>query len=140
MYTITERLTDDSKMIREEVFVLEQHFNEEFDAVDQQARHIVLYIKNKPVATCRFFESKEKGKYYIGRVAVLSAFRGQQHGKTVMDLAEKCIAESGGHTVILAAQLQAAGFYEKCGYHKTGDVFEEEGCPHIHMEKTVVLG
>ena len=38
---------------------------------------------------------------------------------------------------LLAAQLQARGFYEKQGYAAFGDVFYEEHCPHVWMCKTL---
>ena len=36
---------------------------------------------------------------------------------------------------MLDAQARAAGFYEKAGFCTCGEPFDEEGCPHIRMEK-----
>ncbi|WP_099205765.1 GNAT family N-acetyltransferase [Scatolibacter rhodanostii] len=137
MHTITGKPTDDSIMIRKEVFVSEQGFVEEFDETDNAAKHIVLYINNLPAATCRYFKKANSNQYTIGRVAVLNTFRGQGLGKKVMELAEKAIAEDNGESIILASQTQAQGFYEKCGYTSVGEVFLEEDCPHIHMQKAL---
>lgn len=139
MYTITDRPTEDAKMIRQQVFVDEQHFEDEFDELDGRSRHIVLYIKNKPAATCRYYPCGEKGKYILGRMAVLPEYRGQQVGKKVMEKAEKAIADDGGCSVSLSAQVQASGFYQKCGYIPCGETFLEQGCPHIQMEKRLTV-
>lgn len=137
MHTITAQLTEDAKMIREEVFVIEQGFAEEFDKTDSQSKHIVLYIHNRPAATCRYYFDESKDCYIIGRVAVLPAFRGTGLGKKVMELAEKSIAENGGKNIQLSAQTRVQGFYEKCGYTAKGEAYLDQDCPHICMEKTL---
>jgi predicted GNAT family N-acyltransferase len=35
----------------------------------------------------------------------------------------------------LSAQVRVKGFYEKLGYKMTGDVYDDEGVPHILMYK-----
>ena len=62
-----ERLPDDSKKIREEVFVIEQGFSEEFDTVDNRAIHFVAYDGLKaPMGTCRIFTEESDKIYYLG--------------------------------------------------------------------------
>ncbi len=50
---------------------------------------------------------------------------------------EKQICQTGAEKVILSAQVQAKGFYEKQGYSAVGKEFLEEHCLHIRMCKTV---
>ena len=119
--------------IREEVFVREQGFREEFDTVDNSAFHVVLFLDGKAVATCRYFS--DGGSYKVGRIAVLKNYRGRNFGSAVLLEAEKQIAMLGGRSVILHSQLQACGFYEKLGYVPYGEIEPEEGCPHIWMKK-----
>ena len=119
--------------IREEVFVREQGFREEFDTVDNSACHIVLFLDGKAVATCRYFS--DGGSYKVGRIAVLKNYRGRNFGSAVLLEAEKQIAMLGGKSVILHSQLRACGFYEKLGYVPYGEIEPEEGCPHIWMKK-----
>ena len=81
-------LPEESVLIREEVFVKEQGFTEEFDTVDRRAAHLVAYDDSGvPVGTCRVFASDSDKIYYLGRLAVLKNFRnkgrktGGQHHK-----------------------------------------------------------
>ena len=126
-------LPAEAAKIREEVFVREQGFSEEFDTVDNSACHIVLFLDGKAVATCRYFS--DGGSYKVGRIAVLKNYRGRNFGSAVLLEAEKQIAMLGGRSVILHSQLQACGFYEKLGYVPYGEIEPEEGCPHIWMKK-----
>lgn len=74
---IYDELPLEAKKIREDVFVKEQGFNEEFDIIDKTAKHILISENNIPVATCRIFYSKEQNSYIIGRIAVCKQYRGK---------------------------------------------------------------
>ena len=126
-------LPAEAAKIREEVFVREQGFREEFDTVDNSAFHVVLFLDGKAVATCRYFPDGDS--YKVGRIAVLKNYRGRNFGSSVLLEAEKQIAMLGGRSVIFHSQLQACGFYEKLGYVPYGEIEPEEGCPHIWMKK-----
>ena len=71
IFRIYDKLCEDAKQIRTEVFVAEQGFETEFDDTDSKARHIVGYDGEKPVAVCRYFYDEEHKSYMIGRIAVL---------------------------------------------------------------------
>ena len=47
-------LPEEARKIREEVFVREQGFQEEFDEIDGYAVHLVLFCDGTPAAVCRF--------------------------------------------------------------------------------------
>lgn len=130
-------LPKEAAQIREEVFVKEQGFREEFDSVDNNAHHVVLFAEGEPVATCRYFTGKD-GSYIVGRIAVLKEHRGKKFGSTVLAAAEKEIKRSGGKSVILHSQLTATAFYEKLGYTAYGEIEPEEDCPHIWMRKELI--
>ena len=71
-----DKLPEDSKSIREEVFVVEQGFTEEFDTVDNRAIHFVAYDDlGSQMGTCRIFTEESDKIYYLGRLAVLKKFR-----------------------------------------------------------------
>lgn len=123
--------------IRENVFLMEQGFADEFDDMDNKATHLVLYYNTISAATCRFYPFEEEGAYVLGRVAVVREFRGKGIGMHLVGEAEKRIKEAGGTRVLLAAQTLATGFYEKQGYAVFGDIFFDEHCPHIWMRKTL---
>ena len=132
---VYDTLPEDARQIRQEVFIEEQHFQEEFDGIDSRALHLVLYRDGSPAGTCRFFQGREPGEYLLGRIAVRKSFRGQNLGAALLEAAEREIRKRGGGSVRLHAQQRAAGFYEKQGYAPYGPVEYEEYCPHIWMEK-----
>ncbi len=132
---VYDTLPEDARQIRQEVFIEEQHFQEEFDGIDSRALHLVLYRDGSPAGTCRVFQGREPGEYLLGRIAVRKSFRGQNLGAALLEAAEREIRKRGGGSVRLHAQQRAAGFYEKQGYAPYGPVEYEEYCPHIWMEK-----
>ncbi|MFR4401942.1 MAG: GNAT family N-acetyltransferase [Peptococcus niger] len=130
----------EAEAIRRTVFIEEQAFVEEFDALDDLALHLVVYDDDVPVGTARVFSDPDEPEIYrIGRVAVSKRSRKSGAGRRVMALAEALILAQGGQRVELHAQAQAKGFYEKCGYQQQGPGFMEEDCPHVLMVKELVL-
>lgn len=130
-------LPREAAQIRQEVFVEEQGFEVEFDAIDPLARHIVLFEDETPVGTCRVYWSVEKGSHVLGRVAVRKAFRGRSFGRYLLQEAEILVRSLQGRTLCLAAQVRAKAFYEKQGYIAAGQEFLDEGCPHVWMNKAL---
>lgn len=128
-------LTEYSRHIREEVFVKEQHFKEEFDLIDNEATHIVLFLNNVPIGTGRFFI--ENDEHRVGRVAILKNYRNKGYGSIILKELENKIRTLGGNKIVLSSQKQAIGFYKKLGYIETGDFYLEEHCPHIKMIKVL---
>lgn len=124
------------RMIREIVFIEEQGFINEFDEIDSEAIHVLVYADGEPAATGRLFQSEDEQDFYIiGRVAVLSNYRKSGLGSKVMDFLEDKAREIGATGIKLSAQCQAKGFYKKRGYEERGEVYQDEGCPHILMIK-----
>lgn len=127
-------LPDEARAIRTEVFMEEQGFKNEFDEDDSRCIHAVIFADGMAAAAGRIFPP-ENGVCVIGRIAVRKAFRGKDlGGKTVLLLEEKA-RELGAETIALSAQCRVRGFYEKLGYSASGEVYSDEFCPHIHMEK-----
>ena len=131
----TEDLTD-AYTIRKAVFIDEQGvtLEEEIDGTDSACIHLVLYNeKDTPVATGRIMVTNED--YVIGRVATLKEERGKGLGKAVMQTLINACGMMGAERVILGAQIQAREFYEKLGFVAYGDIYDDAGIPHIHMER-----
>lgn len=122
--------------IRQAVFIEEQGFQTDIDEHDNQAYHIVIYLNELPVATARAFE-EENQVYHIGRVAVLKPFRKTGLGRQLIIELEKYLKTKGAKGFYLGAQVYARQFYEKLGYEQYGDVFLDEGSPHLHMKKSL---
>lgn len=128
-------LSPDSIMIREKVFVKEQGFKKEFDDIDKNAIHLVIYENSSPIANGRLY--KENNNYIIGRIAVLKEYRGKHIGQKIVKLLEQKAKELGGTKISLSAQCHAQSFYENLGYTAIGEIYLDESCEHIHMEKSL---
>ena len=124
--------------IRVTVFVDEQGFYDEFDDIDAISTHFVMFDDDgSPIATCRVFEKDVPGEYYLGRLAVMKAHRGQGRGAQIVAEAENYLREIGALSLALHSQCSAEGFYLRCGYTPFGDIEDEQGCPHIWMKKVL---
>lgn len=128
-------LSPDAMMIRKAVFIEEQGFQNEFDQTDETAFHLVLYADGAPAAVARLFAQQDGAAYTVGRIAVLSQYRGLHLGNHILKEAEQCARRLGAKRLVLSAQCRVQPFYEKNGYTASGDVYLDEFCPHIHMEK-----
>lgn len=127
---------EDVVAVRVAVFVDEQQIprEEEIDEHDDTAIFCAGYVGGTPVAAGRLVLLDGYGK--IGRMAVLASHRGRGYGAAVLDALEREGASQGTRVFRLSAQLHAAPFYERAGYTRVGDVYDEVGIPHIAMEKT----
>ena len=134
-FKVSEKLIDDASKIRLKVFKEEQGFKQEFDNIDDIATHIVGYLDNKAIATCRIFS--EGNSYHIGRFAIIKEYRGRDYGIELMKKAEQVIKDLGGKKIELSSQLRAKNFYEKCGFKAEREIYMDEFCPHILMKKEI---
>ena len=138
MITVSTTLPAEARKLREDVFIHEQGFENEFDEIDQSAHHVIYWESDRAVGTCRFFPAEEDGAYYIGRMAVAKAHRHQQLGTVILEAAEAAIKKLGGKKIMLSAQVRAQNFYLRNGY--TGDpeeVHMDEGEPHRWLYKKI---
>ena len=126
-------LNKDIINIRTSIFVEEQGFKDEFDEIDKNCSHIVLYDNDKPIATCRYFF--KNGIYHIGRVAIVKEYRGQHLGNEIMNIAEQEIKKAGGKKIEVSAQVRVKEFYKKLGYEEVSEIYFDEYCEHIAMVK-----
>ncbi len=122
--------------IRLAVFVDEQGVppEEELDALDATATHVLALWNGEPAGTARAVE-KAPGVQKIGRVAVAAQFRRYGIGKALMRGIE---ARLSAKAFLLDAQTHAIGFYEKLGYAAEGPEFLDAGIPHRLMRKSVL--
>ena len=129
-------LNSDSKSIREDVFVKEQHFINEFDELDSYVDTMVIYDNNLPIATGRLYEIDATNKVFkLGRIAVIKKYRKQGIGRIVLHNLENKAKELGAKSYYLSAQVVAVPFYNKCGYIEYGKTYYEEHIEHISMKK-----
>lgn len=124
-------LPEEAINIRTKVFVEEQGFKEEFDSIDKIAEHLILFVDDNPIGACRYY--KKDDSYYFGRLAILKEYRNKNYGSLLLKEAINNLKKENAHKVILNSQLSAKDFYIKHGFLQEGEVFYEEGCPHIKM-------
>ncbi len=133
------RLPQEALDLRMVVFVDEQGFVDDIDAIDKIATHLVMNNDvGEPIATCRVFPTEIEGVYSLGRFCVRRDHRGQRVGETLLTAAEKEVVAQGGTMLTLHSQLHAKGFYEKNGYTAEGEIEYEQGQPHVFMRKELV--
>ena len=119
--------------VREQVFVLEQKITlcAELDEQDLHSTHITLTEDGVIVAYARCYADGESA--HIGRV--LTTVRGKGYGLEVMKAAiDHCRKVLVCKHIIVHAQVQVIGFYEKLGFRVTSDLFDECGIMHKTME------
>lgn len=129
---------EDALSVRYAVFVEEQDVPEdlEVDEYEDEAVHFVGYLDGDPVAAARLREYDESAAK-VERVAVAAAHRGEGFGAEIMREVEGVAAARGYERVTLHSQTHAAPFYDRLGYQRVGEEFEEAGIPHVEMEKAL---
>ncbi len=124
------------RAVRRAVFIVEQSIPEEmeWDADDAVCCHALAEdASGMPVGCGRLLADG-----HIGRLAVLSAWRGRGVGSALLRRLVD-LARSLGHSrVILNAQTQAMPFYARHGFAAVGDEFIEAGIPHQAMARKLV--
>ena len=126
-------LNADARAIREEVFMREQGYVDEFDEIDARSWHLVLYVDGQPAGCCRFYSGSVPGEWHLGRVAVLKKLRRRGLALRIVREAVARMKELGAVSIHLGAQVYARSLYEKCGFAVSGPVYLDEGNPHLPM-------
>jgi len=123
--------------LRNEVFVVEQNcIFQDADNKDPFSYHLmgwknkilVAYSRIIPVSIA--YDSLPS----IGRVVSSPKVRRTGVGKTLMKQSIKKLEQLFGKTSIkLGAQLYLKKFYESFGFIQSGEIYLEDGIPHIEM-------
>ncbi len=129
-----DKLEQDAKFIRKQVFIIEQNIpeEEEWDDQDMISDHFVVYDQDQPIATARLLQNNS-----VGRVAVLKAYRGQGIGRMIMLEIIQQAHQQDRKFLQLSSQVHAISFYEKLGFSIQGDAYDECGIPHIKMQLVI---
>lgn len=118
---------------RAEIFITEQHIEYvDEDDVDYRSLHCFFWDERTVTAYLRAYYVNDDA-VRIGRVLTLR--HGEGMGRKLMGESMKVIPERlPCKTICMDAQKHAIGFYEKCGFFVTSDVFPEAGIEHVRME------
>jgi predicted GNAT family N-acyltransferase len=120
--------------LRREVFVVEQNVpqEEELDAEDMTATHVVAILAGEVVGTLRLLHKAEHIK--IGRVAVRRDFRGQGIARAMIEDVMAHWGQTNQNRFYLTSQTDKIGMYEKYGFVAYGEEFLDAGIPHYAMK------
>jgi len=84
---------------------------------------------------CCVLSPRENGLMQLRQMAVTSNLQHKGIGAQIVRFSERIAREKGFDTLMMHARDPVIGFYEKQGYHITGDQFFEVGLAHHRMEK-----
>jgi predicted GNAT family N-acyltransferase len=122
------------RAVRTEVYIREQRIPAalEWDGEDPQAIHaLTTDLTGTAIGTGRLRLNGELA--HIGRMAVLSAWRRQGVGASLLRCLLDAARQRGAHGAFLNAQTYAVPFYERFGFARTGAEFFDAGIPHYRM-------
>ncbi len=111
------------------------------DGKDQHAFHLSGWEQDQLVAYLRVIPMPASGNlalYKIGRVLTRLTSRGQGRGMALME--ELLRVMQGNYApclLTMSAQAYLQEFYRKFGFHTQGDLFYEEGIPHLTMQRSL---
>ncbi|HMW48246.1 MAG TPA: GNAT family N-acetyltransferase [Cellvibrionaceae bacterium] len=139
---MTQRITDTAwpahqlaiSQLRRAVFIDEQQVPEalEWDDKDEAARHFCLWQGETLAAYARLLMLEgNTGK--VTRMAVSQSQRGVGLGQHLVQHIIAWARQAGLKTLVLEAQVQAQGFYERQQFVASGEVFWDAGIEHRHM-------
>jgi GNAT superfamily N-acetyltransferase len=73
----------------------------------------------------------------LRQMAVHPNWQGKGIGQRLLAMLEEYAQRHGMARIHMHARVEAAGFYERLGYVREGEVFDEVGVPHVVMVKDV---
>jgi len=127
-------LKADAQQVRQAVFIVEQKIpvELEWDDMDEASLHAVAYDEDTAIGTARLLPDG-----HVGRMAVLMAHRSAGVGGAILTALMQEAKKRDHHEVVLNAQIQVRGFYERFGFVGEGEAFMDAEIPHILMKRIV---
>jgi predicted GNAT family N-acyltransferase len=126
--------------LRRAVFEVEQNVPRPLDrdVHDGNADHVLAFDEaGRCIGTGRIVRVNYRTAQ-MGRMAVAAPFRRRGVGSAMLSALERMACLRGVSEIFLHSQLPAESFHRNRGYVSEGEVFQEQGVPHVLMRK--VLG
>jgi predicted GNAT family N-acyltransferase len=100
------------------------------DELEKEKSNLLMgaYEDDQMLGCCMLVE-EEPGTVRLRQMAVVNDLQ------ALMQFAENLARDRGYKKITMHARKNALGFYEKMGYRKVGQEFEEITIPHYVMEK-----
>lgn len=121
---------------RQEIFAVEQKsWYLDVDGLDQDAHHLLGFLDNDIVGYLRLLRPKKKySESLLGRILIHKKYRGSGSGHFLVQegirMSKKFYPDSA---IKISAQEHLENFYNFHDFHKIGQVYDEDGIPHISM-------
>lgn len=124
---------DATAYLRTRVFTGELNFDPgvEQDVYDHFGHHLIVKDGQEMIGSGRLIYKDHD--YLIGRIAVEPEARGQKIGDLIVRMLCDRAFNIGAETVTVHALVDVVPFYEKIGFKKTSDVFQEGNLDHVSL-------
>ena len=106
-------------------------------AAERAQRHFGLFSEQRELLACVIAVPQTDSAVKIRQMAVASSQQGRGLGRSLIGQMETRLSREGVRHFWMHARLEAVGFYERLGYHRSGEVFTEVGIDHVRMEKSL---
>ena len=126
--------------LRRAVFETEQNIPRPLDRdpFDYSADHVVAYDESgRCVGTGRIVRLDVRTAQ-VGRMAVAADQRKHGIGGLVLDALERMATLRGVSEIVIHSQMPSEPFFAKRGFVREGDMFHDQGVPHVVMRKKLV--
>lgn len=125
--------------VRNAVFTVEKDIPKEIevdenDSLNSRCDHFLAEYDGKPAGAFRCMQAGDD-TVKLQRFCILKEYRNQGLGRKMTAFAEQYYRNNSFKKIELDAKFTVFEFYEKCGYRKVSDPFEEAGIPHVKMVK-----
>ncbi len=107
---------------------------EDQDGQDAYAFHLVLLLKDEPVATGRITYGGV-GVARLGRICVLKPYRRQGIGDGLVKVLDYKASQMGMQVSQIETVETMMPFYQRSGYAPTGETVEKNGMKWVVMQK-----
>jgi N-acetylglutamate synthase-like GNAT family acetyltransferase len=112
------------------------HFEQE--ELEKEKEDVLIgAFEDDRILGCCLLTKVDNKTVRMRQMAVPNNLQGKGMGRALMVFAENIARDIGYKKLIMHARKTAIGFYEKLGYNKTGNEFEEVTIPHFIMEKAL---
>jgi predicted GNAT family N-acyltransferase len=106
------------------------------EELEQEEHNILLGCFDDDVLEgCCMLVEKSQREVRLRQMAVLSGLQGKGIGRVLMLFAENVARDRRYQKIIMHSRVTSIPFFEKLGYHVTGEQFIELTIPHVVMEK-----
>jgi ElaA protein len=126
--------------LRQRVFVVEQTCAyADLDGRDLEARHLVALTGDdpRPAACLRLFAPEKTNMAPVARLGRIVVSPDRRKTGLGPALIREGLAEAArryaGVPVVISAQAALADYYARFGFRTEGEIYDEDGIPHVTM-------